>query len=54
MPDYRAAVIENGRETHVRVGTLESVVEWAEVVMIATGATTVKISKIDNVVSDCQ
>ena len=47
MPDYRVAIIENGRETQIRVGSLESVVEWAEQVIRSIGASTVRISKID-------
>ena len=47
MPDYRAVIIENGRETQVRVGSLEAVVRWAEEAMKASSVDMVRINKID-------
>ena len=47
MPDYRAVIIKHGRETQVRVGSLESVVRWAEQVIQDYDVDTVRISKVD-------
>ena len=47
MPEYRGAVIENGRETQVCVGSLESVVKWAEKTIEVLGAHSVRISKME-------
>ena len=47
MPDYRAAIIENGVETQVRVGTLDDLLRWAEEYMMITGAEMVRFSKLE-------
>lgn len=47
MPDYRAAVIANGQETDVSVGSLEEVVQWAEWMIETMGANSVRISKVE-------
>ena len=46
MPDYRAAIIENGRETQVRVGSLDDILRWVEGMKAALDACTVSINKI--------